>query len=108
MNNWDWIRYAGLGPWKDKNAHYCCPNCGKRMDGTKPPKAGELNVGLMFIDKSRSDQKHTLDIKSRVIGDDGHTVLKGREGLKYMEMNAATTPGYVNRLKDYHKDKTIV
>lgn len=37
-DEWHWIRFKGLGPWKDKNTYIGCKNCGLRFDGSKVPE----------------------------------------------------------------------
>jgi len=44
-------------------------------------------------------------IRTRVLADDGVTVLKGEEGLKYMEDHKEENPGYAQRLKEYYEAK---
>lgn len=100
IDTWNWIRFAGKGPWRDKNKYYGCPHCEKRYDGSDVPEP-EI-VPTQFISVDRRMKAHHKDICSRVIGDDGNTVLKGKEGLAYMEKHAKEQPGYVNRLKEYH------
>lgn len=100
MDDWHWIRFAGIGQWKDRNDYQSCPNCHKRFDGSDVPKVKEVPMPKMSVD--RMMKAHDRDICSRVIGDDGNTVLKGNAGLKYMESKAKEVPGYVNRLKEYH------
>jgi len=100
MDSWHWVRFRGLGIWKDKNQYHSCPNCKKRFDGTDVPK---VDIGkIEFISTDRQMKAHIKHIHSRVI-DDGGNSLSGRKGLEYMEKNANKSPGYVNRLKEYYK-----
>lgn len=101
MDSWYWSRFAGLGPWKDHNTYWGCPHCRLRFDGSPIPevKLKPTTESFKTIDKKRA---HFKDVQTRVLADDGQTVLKGREGLAYMEKHAAGNPGYVKRLKDYH------
>jgi hypothetical protein len=45
---------------------------------------------------------HHQDILTRVIADDGETVLKGKKGLDYMKKNEKGNAGYTKRLKEYY------
>jgi len=100
MDEWHWVRFNRLGVWKD-NEFQTCEKCGKRNDGTLPPEIKMAKVKFLSVDQRMKAHDH--DIHSRVIGDDGDTVLRGEEGLKYMKKNADKVPGYANRLKDYYK-----
>lgn len=102
MDLWNWIRFSGIGVWKDKNKYHGCPNCHKRVDGSAIPKV-VVDTSVGFISVDRRMKAHESDIHTRVIGDDGVTVLKGNDGLKYMKSKADKVPGYANRLRDYYK-----
>lgn len=43
INDWYWIRFEGIGPWKDKNTYWGCPKCKKRFDGSEIPKVIDNN-----------------------------------------------------------------
>lgn len=47
-------------------------------------------------------RSHHQDIRTRVIADDGQTVLKGKKGLDYMKAHEKENPGYTQRLKEYY------
>jgi len=41
IEDWYWIRFEGIGSWKDKNTYWGCPKCKKRFDGSEVPEVKE-------------------------------------------------------------------
>jgi len=44
INDWYWIRFEGVGAWKDneRQKYYACPKCNKRFDGSEIPEIKEV------------------------------------------------------------------
>ena len=42
IDDWYWVRFEGIGSWKDKNQYWGCPKCKLRFDGTNIPEVKEI------------------------------------------------------------------
>lgn len=90
------------GKLRPRNKTEYCSKCLKyynKIIKLKPKKPEVTMVGAVGLENITREK--LKEIRSRVIGNNG-TVLKGEEGIKYMEEHAAENPGYAQRLKEYY------
>lgn len=114
----DVVPYWRKGCKVNKKGDVLCPNCEKNLaivteyGGIQFCEECKLensqHIGVFVITSATGDYKtmdrgHAKDIASRVIADDGQTVLKGKKGLDYMASHAKDNPGYARRLAEYKK-----
>lgn len=84
MGIWDWVRYAGKGPWADKS--WACKKCGLKKDGTKPKEVIIPPLGFVKMNEHRgaritsSRTRWEEDINSRKLLSNGDVAIVDHKG----------------------------
>jgi len=117
IDDWNWIRFAGLGPWKDNNEYYGCPHCNLRFDGSKIPKVDykpELMLAIhQPIDSREADGREltkglgSSDPLERKLASEALQKIRN-ESPKVKDMRKALIKAHRNQdkkqVKEIHED----
>jgi hypothetical protein len=89
-----------LSPNTNKDYCFRCVKFYKKIVKLKPKKPDVTSV--VAVGMNNFTKEKLKEIRSRVLADDGKTVLKGQDGIDYMEAHAEQNPAYAQRLKEYY------
>lgn len=90
--------------WENDTEEFYCSRCLRFYKKVLKMKTKEkFDADKRKDDYTEIDQAKMREIRTRVLADDGLTVLKGKEGLDYMKEHAVDNPGYNQRLREYYE-----